>query len=64
MAYSKVQIHAITQIDKVLEHFGKGRWFTQTEIVGVGGNTMNALEDKKYIRGTQVNGVQYYQVIA
>ena len=49
MTYSKVQERAIEEIEKIITHFGKERWFTQGEVTGIGYHTMEALVNKKFI---------------
>ena len=63
MTYSKVQSRAIAQIEMIVEHFGADRWFTQSELTGVGYHTMMALVNKNYLRDKYVEGVSYYQVV-
>jgi len=62
MIYSKVQERAIEEIEKITTHFGKERWFTQSEVVGIGYHTMEALVNKNYLESKYFNGISYYKV--
>ena len=62
MTYSKVQERAIKEIEKITEHFGNDRWFTQDEVTGIGANTMTALVEKKYLNDQQFSGIIYYKI--
>lgn len=63
MAYSKVQERAIEQIKVISAHFDKERWFTQSEVEGIGYHTMMALVNKKYLQEQYFNGNSYYKLI-
>ena len=62
MSYSKVQERAITEIGIVVNEFGKDRWFTQTEITGIGYHTLMALVNKKYLEDKYFNHLSYYRI--
>lgn len=62
MTYSKVQNRAIEEIEKVTNHFETDRWFTQSEIKGIGYHTMEALVNKKYLESQYFNSISYYKL--
>uniref|UniRef100_A0A6M3M710 Uncharacterized protein n=1 Tax=viral metagenome TaxID=1070528 RepID=A0A6M3M710_9ZZZZ len=62
MKYSIVQERAIEGIKVVVDRFGTTRWFTQTEIEGIGYNTLMALVNKNYLEKLYFNHVDYYRV--
>ena len=61
MEYSKVQLRAIEEIELIITHFGKERWFTQCEVTGIGYHTMEALVNKKFLKSQYFNAMSYYQ---
>jgi hypothetical protein len=63
MKLSDSQERAVEHINKITEHFGKDRWFTQTEVIGAGYHTMEALVTKKILRSQYFEKVSYYQLI-
>ena len=63
MTYSKVQGRAIEAIEMITSYFGNERWFTQSEVVGIGYHTMEALVNKEFLRSQHFNGISYYQVV-
>ena len=62
MSYSKVQERAIEEIEIVVNEFGKDRWFTQTEIIGIGYHTLMALVNKNYLKDKYFNNISYYRM--
>jgi hypothetical protein len=62
MKLSENQKRAVEQIKEITDHFGKDRWFTQTEVIGIGYHTMEALVNKGLLKTKDVNNLSYYQV--
>ena len=63
MKFSNNQIRAIQQINLITEHFGEDRWFTQTEVVGAGHHTMEALVNKGVLQSQYFQNISYYQLL-
>ena len=63
MTYSKVQTRAIEEIKIIVAHFGNERWFTQSEVAGIGYHTMEALVNKEYLQSQYFNNISYYKVL-
>ena len=63
MTYSKVQERAVEEIKMIVAHFGNERWFTQSEVTGIGYHTMEALANKKYLQSQYFNNTNYYKVL-
>lgn len=62
MKYSNVQQRAIKEIETVTSHFGEDRWFTQSELPGIGYHTVEALVNKQYLQTQYFNNASYYKL--
>lgn len=60
--FSDNQQRAIKEIERITEHFGNDRWFTQAEVIGAGYKTMTALVRKGHIRTQYFGSMDYYQL--
>ena len=61
MKFSDNQQRAITKIERIIEHFGKDRWFIQEEVIGAGYKTLMALVNKGHLQTQYFGSVHYYQ---
>lgn len=58
-------IEAKRQIEIVADRFGKERWFTQGELVGVNVHTLEALKDRGFLEryeDERVDRSQYFRM--
>jgi hypothetical protein len=62
MTFSSVQERTIAEIERVMDYFGKDRWFIQQEIIGAGHHTIRALVNKGYLRTKIIGSLSYYQI--
>ena len=58
---SEKQKHTMPLVDKLVEEFGKYRWFVQSELHGVTKHTMDALVEKEYLEIKEWNNTRYYR---
>lgn len=60
--FSANQERAIKEVERITEHFGKDRWFTQAEVIGAGHKTMTALVIKGHLRSQYFGSMNYYHL--
>jgi hypothetical protein len=48
-------------VEKIVEKFGKDKWFVQPELHGVTKHTMDALVEKGYLEIREWNNTRYYR---